>query len=121
MNYFKTAILLAGMTALFMGVGYLIGGGQAGMMIALVVAVGMNLFAYWNSDKMVLSMQGAQEVDERTAPELFRIVRELAAAPACRCRASTSSTIRSPTPSPPAATRRTPRSRPRPACCISAR
>jgi heat shock protein HtpX len=76
MNYFKTAILLAGMTALFMGVGYLIGG-QAGMLLALVVAAGMNLFAYWNSDKMVLAMQVAQEVDESTAPELFRIVREL--------------------------------------------
>ncbi len=76
MNYFKTAILLAGMTALFMGVGYLIGG-QAGMLIALVVAAGTNFFAYWNSDKMLLSMQGAQEVDESTAPELFRIVREL--------------------------------------------
>ena len=76
MNYFKTAILLAGMTALFMGVGYLIGG-QAGMLIALVVAAGTNLFAYWNSDKMLLSMQGAQEVDESAAPELFRIVREL--------------------------------------------
>ncbi len=76
MNYFKTAILLAGMTALFMGVGFLIGG-QAGMLLALVVAAGMNLFAYWNSDKMVLSMQGAQEIDESTAPELFHIVREL--------------------------------------------
>ena len=73
MNYFKTAILLAGMTALFMGVGYLIGG-QAGMLIALVVAAGMNLFAYWNSDKMVLRMHGAQEVDAATAPELLRIV-----------------------------------------------
>ena len=76
MNYFKTAILLAGMTALFMGVGYMIGG-QAGMLIALVVAAGMNIFAYWNSDKMVLGMHGAQEVDERTAPELFQMVREL--------------------------------------------
>ena len=76
MNYFKTAILLAGMTALFMGVGYMIGG-QGGMLIALVVAAGMNVFAYWNSDKMVLGMHGAQEVDERTAPELFQMVREL--------------------------------------------
>jgi heat shock protein HtpX len=42
------------------------------MLIALVVAAGMNLFAYWNSDKMVLSMYGAQEVDARTAPELLR-------------------------------------------------
>jgi heat shock protein HtpX len=76
MNYFKTAILLAGMTALFMGVGFMIGG-ESGMLIALVVAAGMNIFAYWNSDKMVLSMHGAQEVDERVAPELFQMVREL--------------------------------------------
>lgn len=76
MNYMKTAILLAGMTALFMGIGALIGG-QQGMLIALVVAAGMNIFSYWNSDKMVLSMNGAQEVDERTAPELFQMVREL--------------------------------------------
>jgi heat shock protein HtpX len=77
MNYFRTAILLAGLTALFMGVGYLIGGGS-GAVIALLVAAGMNFVAYWNSDKMVLSMHGAQEVDERTAPELVRMVRELA-------------------------------------------
>ena len=53
MNYLKTAILLAGLTALFMGVGYLIGG-QTGAMLALLVAAGMNLFTYWNADKMVL-------------------------------------------------------------------
>lgn len=78
MNYFKTAMLLAGLTALFMGVGYLIGGG-AGAVIALVVAAGMNIFTYWNSDKMVLSMAGAQEVDARTAPDLYNMVAELAA------------------------------------------
>ncbi|MFY9733812.1 MAG: zinc metalloprotease HtpX [Rhodoplanes sp.] len=77
MNYLKTAILLAGLTALFMGVGYLIGG-QAGAMLALLVAAAMNLFTYWNADKMVLSMNGAQEVDERTAPEFVALVRELA-------------------------------------------
>jgi heat shock protein HtpX len=77
MNYLRTAILLAGLTALFMGVGYLLGG-QAGMMIALVIAAGMNLFSYWNSDKLVLSMHGAHDVDERAAPELYTIVRELA-------------------------------------------
>lgn len=76
MNYFRTAMLLAGLTALFMGVGYLVGG-QSGAMLALVVAAGMNFFAYWNSDRMVLSMHGAQEIDERTAPDLFRMVREL--------------------------------------------
>ena len=76
MNYFRTALLLAALTALFLGVGYMIGG-QAGMLIALVVALGMNFFAYWNSDKLVLRMHGAQEVDARTAPRLFNIVQEL--------------------------------------------
>jgi len=78
MNYLRTAILLAGLTALFMGVGYLIGG-ASGATIALVVAAAMNLFAYWNSDRMVLSMYGAHEVDQRTAPELVGLVAELAA------------------------------------------
>ena len=77
MNYFKTAILLAGLTALFMAVGYVIGG-QSGMLIALLVAAATNLFAYWNSDKMVLRMNGAQEVDEASAPELYGLVRDLA-------------------------------------------
>jgi heat shock protein HtpX len=78
MNYFRTAILLAGLTASFMGVGYLIGG-QSGALIALVVAAGMNFVAYWNADRLVLSMHGAQEVDARTAPELYQMVGELAA------------------------------------------
>jgi heat shock protein HtpX len=77
MNYVRTAILLAGLTALFMGVGYLIGGAH-GALIALIVAAGMNLVSYWNADKLVLSMHGAQEVDERTAPDLVRLVRQLA-------------------------------------------
>src|SRR5215813_3555159 len=77
MNYARTAILLAGLTGLFMAVGYLIGGGS-GALIALVIAAGMNLLSYWNADKLVLSMHGAQEVDERTAPELAAIVRDLA-------------------------------------------
>jgi heat shock protein HtpX len=77
MSYLRTAILLAGLTGLFMGVGYLIGG-AGGAMIALVIAAGTNLFAYWNSDRMVLSMYGAHEVDARTAPDLHRMVAELA-------------------------------------------
>jgi heat shock protein HtpX len=77
MNYLKTAILLAGLTALFMAVGFVIGG-ETGMLIALVAAGGMNLFAYWNSDKLVLRMNGAREVDEATAPDLVHLVRELA-------------------------------------------
>ncbi|UIJ71853.1 zinc metalloprotease HtpX [Aurantimonas sp. HBX-1] len=78
MNMIKTAMLIAFMTALFMGVGFLIGG-RAGMMIAFVVAAGMNLFSYWNSDKMVLRMHHAREVDARTAPEFYRIVEGLSA------------------------------------------
>ena len=77
MSYFKTAILLAGLTGLFMGVGYLIGG-ASGAMIALVVAAATNLFAYWNSDRMVLSMYGAHQVDQNSAPDLFNLVAELA-------------------------------------------
>ena len=77
MNIMRTAMLIAAMTALFMGVGYLIGG-SSGMMIAFLIAAGMNIFSYWNSDKMVLRMYGAHEVDERSAPEYYGIVRDLA-------------------------------------------
>lgn len=77
MNIMRTAMLLALMTALFMGVGYLIGG-SGGMTIAFFIAAGMNLFSYWNADKMVLRMHHAVEVDERTAPEYYGMVRELA-------------------------------------------
>ena len=77
MSYLRTAILLAALTALFMGIGFLIGG-QSGMVVALLVAAAMNLFAYWNSDKMVLSMYGAREVDARSAPELYALVSRLA-------------------------------------------
>ncbi|PPJ45111.1 zinc metalloprotease HtpX [Rhizobium sp. KAs_5_22] len=78
MNFMRTAMLLAFMTALFMGVGYLIGG-QTGMLIAFVAAAGMNFFSYWNSDRMVLSAYHAQEVNESTAPEFYRMVRDLSA------------------------------------------
>ncbi|MBX3494724.1 MAG: zinc metalloprotease HtpX [Parvibaculum sp.] len=77
MNTVRTFMLLAALTALFMGIGYLIGG-AGGAMIALVVAAGMNLFAYWNSDKIVLRMYKAQRVDETTAPNYYRIVQRLA-------------------------------------------
>lgn len=76
MNYLKTGMLLAAMTALFMGIGFMLGG-SSGMMIALVVAAAMNIFSYWNSDKMVLRMHHAQEVDARTAPELYNMVAQL--------------------------------------------
>ncbi|HEY1361219.1 MAG TPA: zinc metalloprotease HtpX [Xanthobacteraceae bacterium] len=76
MNYLRTAILLAGLTALFMGVGYLIGGPN-GAVVALFVAGAMNLVSYWNADKLVLAMHDAHEVDAQTAPELVSIVHEL--------------------------------------------
>lgn len=78
MNMIRTAMLLAFLTALFMAVGYMIGG-SGGMMIAFLMAAGMNLFSYWNADKMVLKMHHAVEVDERNAPEYYGIVRDLAA------------------------------------------
>lgn len=79
MNMLRTAMLLAFMTALFMAVGYMIGG-SGGMTIAFLIAAAMNLFSYWNADKMVLRMHHAVEVDERNAPEYYGIVRDLAAA-----------------------------------------
>jgi heat shock protein HtpX len=76
MNQMKTLILLAALTALFLWLGRLIGG-QQGMMIALVLALVMNFGSYWFSDKIVLSMYGAQPVSESDAPQLFAIVRDL--------------------------------------------
>ncbi|MFZ2297515.1 MAG: zinc metalloprotease HtpX [Aquabacterium sp.] len=76
-NMMKTAILMAAITALFMAIGAMIGG-RSGMMLALVVALGMNFFSYWFSDKMVLKMYNAREVDETSAPRFYAMVRELA-------------------------------------------
>jgi heat shock protein HtpX len=76
MNMAKTALLMAGMTGLFLAIGYLVGG-QAGMALAFIFAAGTNLFAYWNSDKMVLRMHGAREVSRGEATALFEIVEDL--------------------------------------------
>ena len=76
-NLMKTAILMAAITALFMLIGRWLGG-QTGMMLALVVALGMNFFSYWFSDTMVLKMYNAQQVDDSTAPQFVGMVRELA-------------------------------------------
>jgi heat shock protein HtpX len=76
MNTVKTGMLLAGLMALFGVVGYFLGGGT-GMMIALGFGLATNLFAYWNSDRLALAAHHAVEVDERTAPELVRMVRDL--------------------------------------------
>ena len=77
MNYVRTALLLAALTGLFMAVGYAIGR-ESGMVIAFFVALATNLFAYWNSDRMVLSMHGAQQVDRASAPEFYELVEQLA-------------------------------------------
>lgn len=77
MNLFKTAFLMSLMTGLFLVVGALIGGGP-GMIIAFAMAAGMNMLAYWNSDKMLLSMYGAKPVDAASAPDLYHIVERLA-------------------------------------------
>ena len=77
LNFAKTAMLLALLTAIFVAIGGL-AGGQTGMVIAFVVALAMNGFSLWKSDKMVLSMHEAEEVNEQTAPEYYNLVRELA-------------------------------------------
>jgi heat shock protein HtpX len=76
-NLFKTALLLGVLTSVLVLLGGAVGG-QQGMLLALVLAGGMNFVAYWFSDKIALSMSGAQPVDEAQAPELFRTVRTLA-------------------------------------------
>ena len=76
-NLLKTAVLMAAITALFMAIGAALGG-RAGMVLALGLAVAMNFFSYWFSDKLVLRMYNAQEVDESSAPQFYRMVRELA-------------------------------------------
>lgn len=77
MNTLRTGLLLAGLAGLFVAIGYLLGG-QGGMLVAFIFAAGTNLFAYWNADKMVLRMQGAQEIDRSVAPEFYDIVARLA-------------------------------------------
>lgn len=77
MNGIKTAMLLAALTALFMALGFMFGG-KGGAIIALLVAAGMNLFTYWNADSIVLRMHNAREVDERSAPEFYGLVAQLA-------------------------------------------
>jgi len=76
MNTMRTGLLMAAMMGLFLAVGYLLGREQ-GMVIAFVIAAGMNLFAYWNADKMVLRVHGAREVDRQSAPEFYGLVEDL--------------------------------------------
>ena len=77
MSGFKTLILLSALTALLMALGFTFGGAQ-GAVIAFALALGMNLFSYWNSDKIVLRMHNAREVDAQSAPDFYPMVAELA-------------------------------------------
>ncbi|EDP61455.1 Peptidase M48, Ste24p [alpha proteobacterium BAL199] len=77
MNTFRTGLLLAALTALFLVAGYAMGG-EGGMMIALVVAVGMNFFAYWNADSIVLRMHGAREIGRAELPWFHDMIGQLA-------------------------------------------
>ncbi|MBW7901904.1 MAG: zinc metalloprotease HtpX [Rhodocyclaceae bacterium] len=76
-NWLKTAVLMAGILALFGAVGAAVGGAE-GMLLALLLGLGMNFFAYWFSDRMVLKMYNAREVDASSAPQFYAMVRELA-------------------------------------------
>ncbi len=78
MNTLRTGILMAAMTGLFLAVGAVLGGGT-GVLIAFAFALATNLFAYWNSDKVLLSMYGARQVDAQSAPDLYQLVTKLAA------------------------------------------
>lgn len=77
MNTLRTGVLMAALTGIFLAVGGLVGGGN-GMLIAFGMALAMNLFAYWNSDKVLLRMYGARQVDAQSAPELYHLVARLA-------------------------------------------
>jgi len=77
MNIFRTGLLLAAMTALFLVIGFLLGG-ETGMLLALLFAVGTNFFAYWNSGKMVLKMHNARQIDKQSSPAFYGMIEQLA-------------------------------------------
>jgi heat shock protein HtpX len=76
MGYLRTTLLMAGMTALFMGIGYMIGG-SGGMVIALMIAAGMNVFSWWNSDKIILRYYKAKQIDQSTVPDLYNMTYQM--------------------------------------------
>jgi heat shock protein HtpX len=77
MNVMRTGLLLAALTGLFLAIGYLLGG-QTGILMALAFSIVTNVLAYWNGDKMVLAMHGAQAVTPEEAPDLYALVEDLA-------------------------------------------
>lgn len=115
-NWIKTSILMAGIVALFGAMGAAIGG-QQGMLIALVMGGAMNFWAYWFSDKMVLKMYKAREVDAASSPYLYNMVKELAQRAELPMPKVYLIDEAQPTPSPPAVTRKTLRLPPPPASC----
>src|SRR5207249_8278424 len=100
-NALKTTLLLGLLTGLLMWVGQLVGGMQ-GLVLGLVLAAVMNLGSYWFSDRIVLAAYGARELGEQDAPDLFRIVRELAAGRPSRIPRAILTRAAPPNPSPPA-------------------
>ena len=76
MNVFKTGLLMAGMTALFLAIGFALGR-ETGMLLAFGFAVATNIFAYWNADKMVLRMNGARQVSAADAPDFHAMIERL--------------------------------------------
>ncbi len=77
MNAIRTGLLIAAMTSLFLVIGFMLGG-EGGLMIAFLLALGMNAWAYWNSDKMILRMHNAQPATRGSSPDLYRLVEDLA-------------------------------------------
>ena len=114
-GYARTLVLLAGLTALFGAIGFAIAG-QQGMLLALLFAGGMNLFAWWNSDRMVLRMHHAQPIGPQDAPRLYQMTADLAARAGLPMPALYVIHENQPNASPPAAARPTPPSRSTPAC-----
>jgi len=78
MNFAKTGLLLALLTGIFVAMGWVVGG-ATGMVIAFLIALAMNVFSLWQSDKLVLRMYGAEEVDASSGGQYYEIVRDLAA------------------------------------------
>ena len=106
----RTWILLAGLSALFVAVGGLVGG-TSGIVVFLVIAVGFNFAMFWFSDRLALKMSRARPLEPGEAPDLVADVEDLASGRGSPSRASTSSRRSSRTPSPPDGARSTPRSR----------